>query len=113
MEKKTIFLELPSELVEMIDNKNTMGDRSVFITELLKKQLKTNNSFNTNMIKNQVENKPIQEFGIAGEINLLKTNGESLGKFNINTLEGFEDLAKKIEEISEDPAVRIRAKSFF
>lgn len=113
MEKKTIFLELPCELIERIDNKNTLGDRSAFITELLEKQLEIKPSLKSNIQINHIVDKSIQEFGIAGEINLLKTNGESLGKFNINTLEGFEDLAKKIQEVSEDPAVRIRAKSFF
>jgi hypothetical protein len=39
MEKKTIFLELPCELIEKIDRKNLMGDRSTFITNLLEKQL--------------------------------------------------------------------------
>ena len=29
---------------------------------------------------------------------------------DINTVEGFEELAKKIEEVSEDPVVRIRAR---
>ena len=39
MEKKTIFLELPAEMIDNIDRQNTIGDRSLFISDLLQKQL--------------------------------------------------------------------------
>ena len=39
MEKKTIFLELPAEMVEEIDRRNMMGDRSAFISDLIGRQL--------------------------------------------------------------------------
>ena len=39
MEKKTIFLELPCELIDEIDRLNTLGDRSTFVSLLLEKQM--------------------------------------------------------------------------
>ena len=114
MEKKTILLELPSELVEKIDRLNTLGDRSAFITNLLEKQLQnqeTQTSLKPETEKTDMQTfKPNQTIGLAGEISLIKSDGASLGTFNINTVEGFEQLAKKIQEISEDPIVRIKAR---
>ena len=115
MEKRTIILNLPSELVDKIDQINTMADRSDFISFLLKKQLDSSlsnkrietNELITKMSKNQ------DFLGISGEIDLVNSAGISIGKFDIDTLEGFENLAKKIQEISKDPAVQIRAQSFF
>jgi hypothetical protein len=40
VEKKTIFLELPCELIDEIDRLNTLGDRSTFVSRLLEKQVK-------------------------------------------------------------------------
>jgi len=114
MEKKTILLELPSELIERIDRLNTLGDRSVFITNLLEKQLQKQETQTS--LKPDTQNIPSQTFesnqtiGLAGEISLVKSDGASLGTFNINTIEGFEKLAKKIQEVSEDPIVRIKAR---
>jgi len=48
--------------------------------------------------------------GVSGEIGLTNSSGLSLGKFNINTVEGFESLADKISEMSDDPIVRMRAR---
>lgn len=113
MEKKTILLELPCELIEKIDRLNTLGDRSTFITKLLEEQIQKQE---TPSLKPDTT-KPFtqtpesdQTIGIAGEISLVKSNGVSLGTFNINTVEGFEKLAKKIQEVSEDPIVRIKAR---
>jgi hypothetical protein len=115
MERKSIILNLSSELIEKIDRLNTMDDRSDFISYLLEKQL--DNSVVNSMNKSDnfiTKMGGSQEYiGISGEINLINTEGISLGKFDIDTLEGFEDLAKKIQEISKDPAVQIRAQSFF
>jgi hypothetical protein len=109
MGKKTVFLELPCELIDKIDNMNNIGDRSLFITYLLKKQMENktfevdeNTEFTTKMRDSATS--------FTGEIGIVKSDGSSLGKFNINTIEGFEDLARKIEEVSEDPVVRIRAR---
>jgi hypothetical protein len=49
---------------------------------------------------------------LSGEIDLLNSKGLSLGKFDINTVDGFEKLAKKIQEVSGDPIVQIRVKSW-
>lgn len=112
MKKKTIFLELPCELIEKIDRKNLMGDRSTFITNLLEKQLteQTPNKFElTSEFNKKIDN--IQSsFKVAGEVNILDNAGASIGRFDLNTLQGFEDLARKIQEISDDPVVRIRAR---
>ena len=107
MEKKTLFLELPCELIEKIDRFNQMGDRSVFITDLLEKQLDSQNlnEIDTTMIMEK-QNK------LTGEIDLFNNEGESLGRFNINTLEGFQELARTIQNMSEDPVVRIKARQW-
>ncbi len=111
MEKKTILLELPSELVEKIDRLNTLGDRSAFITNLLEKQLQNQETQTSLKPETDMQAfKPTQTIGLAGEISLIKSDGASLGTFNINTVEGFEQLAKKIQELSEDPIVRIKAR---
>lgn len=115
MEEKTVILNLSCELIDKIDRYNTMGDRSAFISHLLKEQIKSSlgNGIDasTELTTKMSENEGL--LGVTGEINLINSNGDSLGKFNIDTLEGFEDLAKKIQEISKDPAVQIRARSFF
>ena len=115
MEKKKIILELSSELIDKLDRFNNLGDRSDFISHLIEKQLKTfesNNLTESNGLITKMSNNA-GLFGANGEINLLNWKGDSLGIFNIDTLEGFEDLTKKIQEISKDPAVQIRARSLF
>jgi hypothetical protein len=47
---------------------------------------------------------------LTGEISLVNSQGMSLGKFDINTEEGFENLAAKICEISDDSIVRMKAR---
>ena len=115
MEKKTIILELSSELVDKIDRLNQIGDRSTFISNLLEEQINSQVSENVDtkgdlvtMMKHN--NKLSKTFR---EISLVTSEGILLGKFDINTLEGFEDLTRKIKEISNDPAVQIRASSLF
>ena len=44
-----------------------------------------------------------------GEITLITREGATIGKFDINTVDGFQELAKTIQCISSDPVVRIRA----
>lgn len=115
MEKKNIILELPCELIDKIDRINTMDDRSTFISNLLEKQLDLieTNSMKAGMEFSSILSNSESPFGVSGIINLVNNQGVSLGKFNINTLEGFEELTKKIQEISEDPAVQIRASTLF
>jgi len=111
MEKKTIFLELPAEIIDKIDKENIMGDRSAFVSNLLEKQLHENITTmdaSTELINRM--NKTGEPLGLSGEISLLNSQGQGLGKFDINTLEGFENLAKKIGEISDDPIVRMKAR---
>ena len=111
MEKKTIFLELPAEMIDRIDQKNSIGDRSLFISELLEKQLEQKISTMSASTELTVRMDEIRESaGDPGEIGLINSKGATLGKFNINTPEGFEELALRISEISEDPLVRMRAR---
>lgn len=115
MEKKSIILELPCELIDRIDRQNTMGDRSAFVSHLIEKQLQQ--AVNTDIdISTELTTRMSETEGLLGvspgEIDLVDGRGVSLGKFDINTVEGFEDLAKKIQEVSEDPIVRIRARGW-
>lgn len=115
MEKKNIILELSCELIDKIDRLNTTDDRSTFISNLLEKQLEQSErkKINTSMELTSIMSNSESPFGVSGIINLVNNQGESLGRFNINTLDGFEELTKKIKEISEDPAVQIRASTLF
>jgi hypothetical protein len=112
MENKSIILKLPSELIDKIDQLNKMDDRSTFIKQLLEEQLQFLYSDGMDETT-EIITTMSQPSSNTGEIDLVNSNGVSLGKFDIDTLEGFEDLAKKIQEASRDPAVQIRARSFF
>lgn len=113
MEKKTIILELPCELIEKIDRMNTLGDRSAFVAHLLEEQIKKREEFSTMKTSTQIPSKMEELSGSIrthGEVRLVKNDGTLVGTFNIDTIEGFESLAKKIQEVSEDPIVRIKAR---
>ena len=111
MEKKTIFLELPTEMVDRIDRQNTLGDRSMFISDLLQKQLEPGvsvmDAFTELTTRMDETGEPV---GVSGELSLINSKGAPIGKFNINTVDGFEELAKTIGEVSDDPIVRMRAR---
>ncbi|MDH7517557.1 MAG: hypothetical protein QHH19_04355 [Candidatus Thermoplasmatota archaeon] len=110
MEKKIIFLELPLEMVEKIDEQNIMGDRSAFVSDLLEKQLQHDLS-KMEITKEIQLIKEVEPFeGKPGDIRLVNNRGITLGTFNINTTEGFRKLADKIHEISRDPIVRMRVR---
>jgi len=113
MEKRTIFLELSSEIIDKIDQSNTLGDRSLFISNLLEKQLQQESSgvdFATELTtRMEVGEKPK---GLDGEVGLFDHKGDPLRKFNIHSVEGFEELATVISELSEDPLVRMRARGW-
>lgn len=115
MEKKTIILELSCELIDKIDRLNTLGDRSTFISNLLEEQINSKISENidnqNNLVTIMRQNNSLLK--TSGEISLVTDDGILLGKFDIDTLEGFENLTKKIQEISKDPAVQIRASTLF
>lgn len=109
MEKKIIFLELPNEIIEKIDEKNKLGSRSLFISELIKKELE-NDVLSMDFSSELSTKMNIEKIEINNdEINLVNSNGVTLGKFNINTVEGFENLNRKIGEITSDPAVKMKA----
>jgi len=115
MEKKNIILELPCELIDKIDRMNTSEDRSAFISSLLEKQIEENErlSFKAGIDSPSMMTSSESQFSFSGIIDIVNNQGVSLGKFDINTLEGFEELTKKIKELSEDPAVQIRASTLF
>ena len=46
----------------------------------------------------------------SGEISLVSSKGGSRGRFDINTVTGFDDLTEKICTISDDPIVRMKAR---
>ena len=106
-------IKLPSELIDKIDQLNKMDDRSTFIKQLLEEQLQSLHSDSMDETTEIITTMSQDPSSNTGEIDLVNSNGVSLGKFDIDTLEGFEDLAKKIQEASRDPAVQIRARSFF
>ena len=109
MEKKIIFLELSTDIIEKIDDHNKIGTRSIFISDLLEKQLTQVSRMDvTTEISTSMHAGEMGE--VTGEVSLVNSQGVSLGKFNINTGEGFESLAEKICEISNDPIVRMKAR---
>ncbi|MEM0492980.1 MAG: hypothetical protein QXS02_03360 [Candidatus Thermoplasmatota archaeon] len=109
-DKKIVFLELPTSVIDEIDALNTTGSRSAFMSELIEKQLRTridelkaSSEIRTTMQADSLS-------GVPGAINLVDNRGVSLGRFNINTVEGFERLADKICKLSDDPIVRMKAR---
>jgi hypothetical protein len=110
MEKKIIFLELPTDIIEKIDEQNMIGSRSIFISELLEKQLFSSDQemhaspeTPSRMHTGELDRK-------SEEISIVNSKGLSLGKFDINTLNGFEQLTEKICSLSDDPIVRMKAR---
>jgi len=110
MEKKIIFLELPENIIEKIDEQNMMGSRSLFVSELLEKQLHTD----INQMHTVAEIPSSMQAGEltqkSREISLVNSKGVALGKFDINMVDGFQQLMEKICEISDDPIVRMKAQ---
>jgi hypothetical protein len=111
MEKKTIFLELPEEIIEKIDRKNAIGDRSLFVSDLLQKQLdqKVTTMDASTELTTRIDQTG-EPIGVSGEIGLMSRNGATLGNFDINTVEGFEELSRKISEMTENPEVKLRLR---
>lgn len=105
MEKRTVFLELPCELIDEIDRLNDLGDRSTFISNLLEKQLEMTN-FDTSLTT-RMSKSPL---GISGEIGLTDSRGISIGRFDVNTIDGFKSLVKKVKDVSEHPVVKMKAE---
>ncbi len=114
MHKKTILLELPAEIVDKIDQQNMTGDRSTFISHLLDSQFKTDLSLMDVMGEESELSSRMRE-GMAdvpfsGELRLTTAQGKHMGNFNINTVEGFTQMAETIARISDDPLVRMKAR---
>jgi hypothetical protein len=114
MDKKTILLELPSEMIDRIDKENNVGDRSIFITDLLyeklneeskmiasSKRVVESKSLSSNWKKNTISD---------GILRILNDQGEEIGVFDINNIQEFELLAKTIESVSQDPRIKIRTQ---
>jgi hypothetical protein len=112
MEKKSIILELSCELIDKIDRLNSMGNRSAFVAHLLDEQM--HQTVDSGLTPSTELTTKMSETGgllgaTQGLLDIANNEGTPIGKFDINTVEGFEDLAKKIQEISIDPIVRMRA----
>jgi len=114
MHKKTILLELPAEIVDKIDQQNMTGDRSTFISHLLDNQFKTDFSLMNEMDgATELSSKMKDDMGavpFSGELKLTTSNGQLIGNFDINTVEGFDQMTEKIAAMSEDPIVRMKAR---
>ena len=116
MHKKTILVELPAEMVDRLDRENINNDRSSFISNLLDDKLKQQTSMMQSMdasteISSRLQNQPMST-DFTGEIKLANNRGMSLGTFNINTVDGFEELSRTIGSLSEDPIVRMRVRKW-
>jgi hypothetical protein len=108
MDRKTIFLELPAEMIDRIDRKNITGDRSTFISNLLERELGKGLGESTELQPRM--QKDVEQLDQLGQKQTPKIKERLLGEFDINTVEGFENLAKKIIEITDDPIVRMKAR---
>ena len=116
MHKKTILVELPAEMVDRLDRENVSSDRSSFISDLLDDRLKQQTSMMQPMdasteISSRLQSQPMST-DFTGDVKLTNNRGMPLGTFNINTIEGFEELSKTIGSISEDPIVRMRVRKW-
>ncbi len=114
MEKKTAFLEIPSEMMDRFDQQNNLDDRSTFISDLLDKQLQRNvddlgvSTDLTNMMGDTGE-----FLGSSGELNLINSKGSSLGNFDINIPDRFEHIVEKISEISMDHIFQMSSRNWW
>ena len=113
MKKKTAFLEISSEMMGRFDQQNNLDDRSTFISDLLDKQLQRNvedlgvSTDLTNMMDETGE-----FLGSSGELNLINSKGSSLGNFDVNIPDKFENIVEKIGEISTDHVVLVRFRNW-
>lgn len=115
MHKKTILLELPAEIVDKIDQQNITGDRSTYISHLLDTQFKTDISLMDDVMDGTTElnsrmKDEMTNISFTGELKLATAHGKPIGKFNINTVDGFNQLAETVATMSDDPIVRMKAR---
>jgi len=113
MDRKTIFLELPAEIIDRIDRENIVGDRSAFISNLLERQLgdKLSEIEVSTEILTEMQD-AVDHSRESQQKQSSQTKERLLGEFDINTVEGFENLARKIIEITDDPIVRMRVQKW-
>ena len=113
MDKKTVYLELPSEIIDRVDHLNFGGDRSNFIAGLLSNSLERypgKSDFLVMVKENHVDDGSLMVD--SGEVDIINYKGLSIGRFNINTLDGFDYLVDKIAELSDNDLVKTKAKNF-
>jgi len=112
MEKKTVFLELKSEMINRLDQQNILGDRSMIMSNLLDKQLQRNvEDLDVSTDLTNMTDETGEFLGSSGELNLINSKGSSLGNFDVNTPDRFENIVEKIGEISTDHIVRVRSRN--
>jgi hypothetical protein len=114
MHKKTILLELPAEIVDRIDQQNMTGDRSTYISNLLGNQFKTDVSLmdamdGTTELSSRMKDE-MADVPFTGELKLTTAQGKPVGNFNINSVDGFDQMAETIAKMSDDPIVRMKAR---
>ena len=112
MDKRTIYLELPFEIIDRIDILNFFGDRSKFIADLISNSLERypdDSDFSVKVKDNHVDDESLMVD--SGEVDIINYKGLSIGRFNINTLNGFDYLVDKIAEVSENDLVKTKAKN--
>lgn len=111
MQKKILFIELSPDIIEKIDEENSLGSRSAYLSDLLEKKF---NQTTQKTPKPRHDGLRMHAGEIpqpaTGEIELRTNQGEPLGLFNINTGRGYDELSEKIAELSENPMVQMKAR---
>lgn len=108
------MLDLPTELIDKIDQQNETGTRSNFISDMLYNQLNTNISSmrqidETGELKSSICNDS-KKLSFSGELKLTTNQGRVVGNYNINDMKSFSLMVETIGKLSDDPMVRMKAR---
>jgi hypothetical protein len=110
MQKKILFIELSTDVLEKIDEHNNLGSRSTYVSELLEKKFNQKTNATSRPQNDTLRMHAGEILHSTGEIELRTSQGETLGQFNINTGRGYDNLSEKIAELSENPMVQMKAR---
>ena len=110
MDKKIVFFELPVTIIDRIDEESQGESRSLFVSELLEKQLETRMHSIDQGSELAVSLQRHAGRPASGELSLVDGRGMTVGRFDIDTEVGFDELARKVCELSSDPVVRMKAR---
>ena len=104
-----MFFELPASVVDQIDTLSRGEPRSMFVSDLLEREL---GSRMQHLAPGSELSASMASKGPAGSVlSLVDGRGVSLGRFDIDSVEGFSSLAEKVCELSNDPIVRMKARA--